>query len=111
MHDQAVENRHTLLIPVHLKHVPISNLLEDENIKMPSYQSEDGFIEMVHVAFKLRSDIMAHHQYKGLNICEDEAISCIPDSVFMFVRLMQGGQSLLVGDFTESDDHINGYDK
>ena len=43
---------------------------------------------MVHVAFKQRSDIMAHHQYKGLNICEGEAISCVPDSVFMFVRLM-----------------------
>ena len=58
---------------------------------MITYQPEDdGFLEMVHVALKLRSDIKAQPVYEGFSISEDEAITCIPDSLYMFLCLITG---------------------
>jgi hypothetical protein len=53
------------------EHVPISNLRaeHDKSLSMPVYQPADhGFMEMVHVALKLRSDIMAQPGYDRFNI-------------------------------------------
>ena len=43
----------------------------------------------------LRSDIMAQPRYERFNVNEEEAISCVPDNVYMFLRLLFGGQTLL----------------
>ena len=50
---------------------------------------------MVHVALKLRSEILGQPTHKGLNVCKEDAIACVPDSLYMFIRLMLGGKSLL----------------
>ena len=57
--------------------------------------SEDGFLEILHLALKLRSDILTHPAYKGFEINEEKMISCVPQSLFMFLCLMFGGQALL----------------
>ena len=108
----TLEEPETLLIPVGFEHVPFSTLLsEEEELNLiPKYQAPEGFIEMIHVALKLRGDILKHPTYKGFVVNEDEMISCVPNSLFMFLWLMFGGPSLLeadpddVADDTEQDD-------
>lgn len=77
---------------------------EEESCAIPIYQSPDeGFLEMVHVALKLRADILAHPKYTGFVVNQDEMIACVPESVFMFVRLMFGGHNLLEGSPDDKD--------
>lgn len=90
-----------MLAPRKFGHVPISNLIseEEEFYSIPAYQSPDeGFMELVHVALKLRGDIMTHLKYTGSVVSEDEIRACVPEGLFMFVRLVFGGLSLLEGD-------------
>ena len=103
LRSEAIENRQTVLVPTKFTHIPISEMInkDDVDLKIPLYSPDDGFLEMVHVALRLRSDILSHPQYKGLNVGEDEAISCVPESVYMFIRLLLGGQSLLDQDLDE----------
>ena len=67
---------------------------------------DDGFLEMVHVALMLRSDIMVQPRYEEFNVNEDEAISCVPDNVYMFLRLLFGGQTLLHDEPVTDGDNI-----
>jgi len=74
----------TLLMLRKYKHVPISELtktgLEDEP-PIPIYQpEEDIFMSLVHVALKLRADIMAHLGHKGFNVSEEDAAQSVPDT-------------------------------
>ena len=64
----------------------------------------DDFLLMVHVALKLRSDILAQLSHQGLNVCKEDAIACVAESLYMFIRLMIGGQSLLENGLSVSDD-------
>ena len=76
LHNQAVENRQTLLIPTKYAHIPISKLAT-EDLKFPLLQfqpKDDGFLEMVHDALMLRSDIRAQPRYEGFNVNEDDAL-------------------------------------
>ncbi|KAL2095499.1 hypothetical protein ACEWY4_010218 [Coilia grayii] len=86
-----------LLVPVEFGHVPLSILLSEpkEDSLISKYTASEGFMELIHVALKLRGDILAQPAYKGFVVSEEEMISCIPDSLFMFLRVMFGGQSLL----------------
>jgi len=60
---------------------------------IPKYQPPDKeFTEVVHVALKLRNDILAHPKHTGFVVTEDEMIECVPSSRFMFIRLMFGGR-------------------
>ena len=93
------KKKHTLLVPLKFEHSAMYNLVTDDhedtspiNVYNPS---EDGFLEMVHLALKLRSDILTHPAYKGFEINEEKMISCVPESLFMFLRMMFGGQALL----------------
>ena len=45
---------------------------------------------MIHVALNLISDILSHPAYEGVNVSEEEAIKCVPDSLHMFLNLMIG---------------------
>ena len=54
----------------------------------------------------LRSDIMAQPRYEEFNVNEDEAISCVPDNVYMFLRLLFGGQTLLHDEPVKDEDNI-----
>ena len=73
---------------------------------IPVYQpgERDDFLPMVHVALKLRSDILAQPSHQGLNVCKEDAIACVAESLYMFIRLMIGGQSLLENGLSDSDD-------
>ena len=74
----------------------------DDSYSIPVYkQCEDEFLYMVHVALELRSDILYHPKYTGLNVCEEAAISCVPDIVYKFLRLLLGDQSLLQVSYDE----------
>jgi len=53
---------------------------------------DQDFLEMVHVALMLRGKILVHPQYKGFVVNEDEMTKCIRGKLFMFIRLMFGGQ-------------------
>ena len=59
---------------------------------------------MVLVALKLRSDIFGKPTHQGLNVCKEDAIACVPESLHMFIRLMLGGQSLLENGLSDCDD-------
>jgi len=61
-------------------------------LTIPTYQpqEEDEFLSMIHVALKRRSDILSHPAYEGVNVSEEEAIKCVPDSLYMFLNLMIG---------------------
>lgn len=51
---------------------------------------------MVHVALKLRSEILSQPAHKGLSINEDDAIACIPERLYMVVCLIFGDQEFLI---------------
>ena len=95
--DQAVSERQTVLVPIKFCHIPVSQVLIQQaqsNPIIPIYQPDekDDFLSMV---LKLRSDILAQPAHQGLNVCTEDAIACAPESLYMFIRLMLGGQSLL----------------
>ena len=48
---------------------------------------------MVHTALKIQADLLNKPGHDGFNI--SEAIDCIPDSLYMFLRLLFGGQKVL----------------
>lgn len=109
LRNQPVENRTILLVPRQFGHIPITQLAteDQEDFAIPRYDSqESGFLEMVHLALKLRSDILQAPEYKGFQISDDEAIACVPDSLFMFLRLMIGGQSLLDYEADEREEKV-----
>lgn len=103
----TIKKRQTLIVPVKFQHSAIYNLVMDDNEDISPINvhepSEDGFLEMVHLALKLRSDILAHPVYKGFVIDEDNMLSCVPESLFMFLRLMFGGQALLEMDQEDNE--------
>ena len=99
--DQPIEARQTVLVPSKYGHVPISNFAtdNDEEFTIPVYREiNDSFLELVHVALKLRFDIFTHPPYKCFEINEQKAIECVPNNLFMFINLIIGGQSLLERD-------------
>ena len=103
----------TVLVPIKFNHVPVATFLEsteDYSTTIPVYKpkEEDEFLSMVHVGLKLRSDMVAHPGHKGLNISKDDAIACVPDSVYMFLRLLLGGQAVLEFDDDDNDEDEDG---
>ena len=57
-------------------------------------------MSLVHVALRLRDDILAHKPFTCASVSEEQsAVFCVPDSVYMFLNLLLGGQKLLDGKF------------
>ncbi len=55
---------------------------KDGESTMQLYKAGDNeFLELVHVALRLRSDILAQPCHKGLDISEDAVMACVPDSL------------------------------
>ena len=78
---------------------------------MQVYKAGDNeLLELVHVVLRLRSDILAQACHKGLEISEDAVMACIPDSLFMFIQLVLGGQSLFYFD-TDLYDSVEQFNK
>ena len=110
--DQEKSDQQTVLLPKKFSHVPLSQWadtqdspdISDPLIPVLTRENDNEFLSMVHVALKLRSDILSHPTFEGLDVNEDKAIECVPESVYMFVRLLIGGEALLELDPEEEDD-------
>ena len=104
LHEKAPNGRSCVLVPLKYNHIPVSKIVEAEEetsstLTIPTYRpQEDDFLSMIHVALKLRGDILSHPTYNGLNISEDDATECVPDSLYMFLNLMIGGPCQLEQD-------------
>ena len=78
----------TLAVPVHYSHLPLVELIktgEDDSLTMPTYKSDNDFFSMVHTALKIQADLLNMPGHDGFNISENEAIDCIPHSLYMFL--------------------------
>ena len=102
LHDQARNEPHTVLVPSKFRHIPVSAMLQEDStdikILIPSFihEDQDMLLIMVHVALRIRGDMLSHPKPEGINVSEDRAIESIPDhSVYMFLNLLLGGQRLL----------------
>jgi hypothetical protein len=70
-------------------------LEEDEGLTMPNYNPNDNFfLQLVHVALKIRGDLIGMDGHVGLSVTEDDAINCVPDLLFTFRNLVYGGQDI-----------------
>ena len=99
LRDQVNVDRKTVMVPRKFSHVPLSKLIsleEDSENTIPIFRSgDDEFLSMVHMALKLRSDIQSQPEFKGVDVNENAAIDCVPTNLYMFIRLLIGGQALL----------------
>ena len=96
--DCIPSGRESLLIPIKCANLAVSQLL----LTMPTYEpNEDIFLFLVHVALKIRGDLMEAPGHRGFGISEQDAIDCVPDGLFMFLRLLFGGKKLLEGENAE----------
>ena len=109
---RSIFERETLLIPhAYSQHVlgelyyqRGTPLEEDEGFTMPNYDPKDNsFLQLVHVALKIRGDLMGMDGHVGLSVSEDDAINCVPDSLFTFLNLVYGGQDILNQDSNPED--------
>ncbi len=72
---------------------------------IPVYKpGDDIFLSLVHTALKLRSDVLAQQVYKGVKVSKEAAQACIPDSLYMFLNVLYGGQRVLEGDIDMDDE-------
>ena len=93
---------------MNIRHILITRLLDEKDGGEPTMQvykaGDNEFLELVHVALRLRSDILAQPCHKGLETSEDAVMACIPDSLYMFINLFLVG-SLFDFD-TDLDDSV-----
>lgn len=103
--------KQTLLVPVKYGSTTVSDMLEkrlddddDDYLTMPSYAPHDDiFLSLVHVALKLRNDLLHQEGHTGMSVSEEDAVKCIPESVYMFLQLLYGGDQRL-----DDDEYNNG---
>lgn len=96
--DRITSERQTMLIPTKYQHAAVLKMkeIQDSDETFPKYAPQDDiFLSLVHVALKIRGDMMKTPGHKGFSVSEDEAIPCIPDSLYMLLRLIFGGQEML----------------
>jgi hypothetical protein len=56
---------------------------------MLNYDLKDNFfLQLVHVALKIRGDLIGMDGHVGLSVSEDDAINCVPDSLFTSSHLV-----------------------
>ena len=65
---------------------------------------------LVHVALKIRRDILELNTSGTLSINDQNAVKCIPDSLYLFLRLILGGQDE-IDTMTDLDDIENSSSK
>ncbi len=105
--NRCVEERKTILIQKNLARTVFQNTLEDsQQDTIPPYKPEDNAtLSLVHIALQIQAYIMSTHSHRGFFVSEDDAISCVPDSLYMFLRLIFGGQNVLADWNTDVDDN------
>ena len=109
LHDQARTDPRTLLVPTKYQYIPFSAMAkeDDSELTIPTFKHEqnDSFLSMVHVALRIRGDILSHPRPEGIDISENRAIDCVPDSLYMFLNLILGGQKLLEEEVESNHDN------
>ena len=106
LHDQARTEPRSLLVPTKFRHLPVSAMInnDDDDDEMEKtiptfkHQTDDSFLSMVHVSLRIRNDILSHPRPEGIEVNEDKAIDCVPDSLYIFLNLLLGGQRLIEED-------------
>ena len=78
-----------------------------ETLALPQYEPDDDIIlSLIHVALKIHWDIMATPGHKCFSVSEDEAVTCVPDSLYMLLKVMFGGQEVLEGVNSDENENI-----
>ena len=90
----------TVMVPTEFVKTPISKFLSEESgeceVGLPLYKPDDDiFLSLIHVALKLRGDILSHPAYTGFDVSQQAAVSCIPQSLHMFLKVLYGGDTIL----------------
>ena len=75
--------------------MPLSTMVKDDGIELSiptfTHQTDDSCPSMVHVALRIRSDMLSHPKPDGIENSEERAIDYVPDSLYMFLNLLLGG--------------------
>ena len=108
--ERGLFERHTLLIPSRFTNEAVSRLVsetstetEESSQTMPIYEpNEDIFLSLVHVAIKIRTDLKEMSGHEGLKV--SDAISCVPNSLYLFLQLLFGGEQLFEDETQDEKD-------
>lgn len=88
----------TILIPINCAREAVSRSLDEDDMEgttIPVYQGHDDlFLSLVHVAMKLRSDILSSSPFEGLNLSRDKILSCIPESLYVSPGFVWGRSAI-----------------
>ncbi|XP_063763531.1 uncharacterized protein LOC134880508 [Eleginops maclovinus] len=105
--------RKTILIPTKYANTVANTAVlemmdEDESEKtLPQYvPTDDSFLSLVHVALKIHQELIETPGHKGFSVSEDDAIACVPDSLYMLLRLIVGGQEAFENDNSEKNEDL-----
>lgn len=111
--DSCISERKTVLIPTKYQPTAVLQMKADteeseEKLAFPKYEPQDDiFLSLVHVAMKVRGDMMETPGHKGFSVSEEDAIACIPESLYMLLRLIVGGQASLEDDSPgNNEEHV-----
>ena len=77
------------------RHIPIARLLnerEGESIMQVYEAGDNEILELAHVVLRICSDILAQACHNRLDVSENAAVACIPDSLDMFLDLFLVGK-------------------
>ena len=111
--DSCISERKTVLIPTKYQPTAVLQMKADteeseEKLAFPKYEPQDDiFLSLVHEAMKVRGDMMETPGHKGFSVSEEDAIACIPESLYMLLRLIVGGQASLEDDSPgNNEEHV-----
>ena len=99
--DKEPAERKMLLIPTKYEQAAFFRTIQeakdfDETFELPQYQQHDNiFLSLVHVALKIRKDMTDTGGHKGFCVSDEDARACIPDSLYMFLKLLYSGQAAI----------------
>jgi hypothetical protein len=97
LHDQACTESRTLLVPTKFRHIRLSAMVKDDGVELTiptfTHQTDDSFLSMVHVALRIRCDMLSHPKADGIEISEDRVIYYVPDSLYIFLNLLLGSNN------------------
>ena len=54
---------------------------------------EDDFLSLIHVALKIRRELIDTPGHQGFEVSDEVAVSCVPDSLYMYLNVLLGGKS------------------
>ena len=60
---------------------------------------------MVHAASRIQGDIISHPRHEGIDISENRTIDCEPDSLYIILNIILGGQTLLEEEVESNHDN------